>query len=58
VFFLVLLLFSLYGTIYGSFLDKVDYESMRSSNGGSYSSSARSGSSSHYSGNGGYSSGK
>jgi len=54
----VLLLFSLYGTIYGSFLDKVDYESMRSSNGGSYSSSARSGSSSHYSGNGGYSSGK
>jgi len=58
VLFMSLFLFSLYGTIYGSVLDETVYHIEASSGDGTYSNSIRSNSSTHYSGNGGYSSGK
>jgi len=59
VLFLGLFVFSLYGTIYGSILDDTTYHINTASEHSNYAPhSSRSGSSSHYSGNGGYSSGK
>jgi len=58
VLFLGLFVFSLYGTIYGSILDDTTYHINTASEHSNYAHSSRSGSSSHYRGNGGYSSGK